>query len=68
MMEELTLDPEHEDRALAIIREAERLLGERRFGGGWIDRTAPSGPRSTDPQTRSGNGPVAIFSASPCRK
>jgi hypothetical protein len=39
-----TLDPEHEDRALSVLSASERHLGEDRFGGGWIDRTAPSRP------------------------
>jgi hypothetical protein len=43
-MEEVTLDPEHEDRALLVMRAAERQFGEDRFGGAWIDRTAPSRP------------------------
>ena len=50
------LDPEHEDRALSVLRAAERHLGERRFGGGWIDRTAPSRPvigvAAVDPSQR----------------
>jgi hypothetical protein len=43
-MEGPTVDPEHEDRAPLVMRAAERQLGEDRFGGAWIDRTAPSRP------------------------
>jgi hypothetical protein len=55
-MEGRTLDPEHEDRALSVLSAAERHLGEDRFGGGWIDRTAPSRPvigvAAVDPSQR----------------
>jgi hypothetical protein len=43
-MEGSTVDPEHEERAPLVMRAAERQLGEDRFGGAWIDRTAPSRP------------------------
>ena len=43
-MDKLTVDPEHEERAPLVMRAAERQLGEDRFGGAWIDRTAPSRP------------------------
>jgi hypothetical protein len=43
-MEGPTVDPEHEERAPLVMRAAERQLGEDRFGGAWIDRTAPSRP------------------------
>jgi hypothetical protein len=52
-MERLAFDPEQEERALSVLRAAERHLGEDRFGGGWIDLTAPSRPvigvAATDP-------------------
>jgi hypothetical protein len=55
-MQGRTLDPEHEDRALSVLSAAERHLGEDRFGGGWIDRTAPSRPvigvAAVDPSQR----------------
>jgi hypothetical protein len=43
-MERLTIDPEHESKTHLVVGAAERQLGERRFGGAWIDRTAPSRP------------------------
>jgi hypothetical protein len=55
-MEGLTVDPEHEDRAHLVLSAAERQLGEDRFGGAWIDRTAPSRPvigvAAVDPSPR----------------
>ena len=55
-MEGPTVDPEHEDRALSVLSAAERHLGVDRFGGGWIDRTAPSRPvigvAAVDPSQR----------------
>jgi hypothetical protein len=55
-MERLAFDPEHEDRALSVLSAAERHLGVDRFGGGWIDRTAPSRPvigvAAVDPSQR----------------
>jgi len=38
-MESSVVDPEHESKALEVLRAAERLLGDARFGGSWIDRT-----------------------------
>ena len=38
-MESSAVDPEHESKALEVLRAAERLLGDARFGGSWIDRT-----------------------------
>jgi hypothetical protein len=55
-MEGPTVDPEHEERAPFVMRAAERQLGEDRFGGAWIDRTAPSRPvigiAAVDPSQR----------------
>jgi hypothetical protein len=55
-MEGPTVDPEHEERAPLVMRAAERQLGEDRFGGAWIDRTAPSRPvigvAAVDPSQR----------------
>jgi hypothetical protein len=55
-MEGLTVDPEHEERAHLVLSAAERQLGEDRFGGAWIDRTAASRPvigvAAVDPSQR----------------
>jgi hypothetical protein len=55
-MERLTMDPEHESKTHLVVGAAERQLGEHRFGGAWIDRTAPSRPvigvAAVDPSQR----------------
>jgi hypothetical protein len=55
-MERLPIDPEHESKTHLVVRAAARQLGERRFGGAWIDRTAPSRPvigvAAVDPSQR----------------
>jgi len=38
------IDPAHEERGHHIVRAAEQLVGEDRFGGAWIDRTSTSRP------------------------
>ena len=35
------VDPTHESKAHEVVRSAEGLLGDKRFGGAWIDKTSP---------------------------
>jgi hypothetical protein len=56
------VDPAHESKAHEVVRAAEGLLGDDRFGGAWIDRT-PSPPvigiAAVDPSQRDVDSIVA---------